>query len=94
MSKIINLQVYWQTHCDQKYLVIKKADKEYVNPQATIRSLALDIEDNFLPKEKDALVNINCSPDFEISIRYGKNPKHNQALSEEEEVQLFKELHD
>ena len=91
--KYENLLVFKTEHGSAINFVLKKEDGSDLAQEGTIPGIARAIR-QFMERTKgNPTVNIDCSPDCEISVSYGKNPIYNQSLSEDEELELYKELH-
>ena len=92
MSKNITIKVFKQTRSGAIKFVIERDEKEIFSG-IKIEHVATAIKNSGSLRKEGENILIDCAPDVEIVLPYGKNPIHNEALSEEEEKLLFKELH-
>ncbi|MBP6904650.1 MAG: hypothetical protein KBB91_01150 [Candidatus Pacebacteria bacterium] len=92
MKKTIEINVFKSTNNNQISFIVEKDGKAlYWNNSISV--VGETIKNSPTLNKEDTELRIDCSPDYEITRKYGKNPSHNEALSEEEEKQLFEKLH-
>ena len=89
-QKNFEILVFKQTHQEKTRFVIEKKGETYCEKEH-LSEIAEVIKSNAFQVKGTRLL-IDCSPEYEIYMSFGKDPIHNEALTEEEEKELFRLL--
>jgi len=88
----IDLLVCKQINCGKTVFVLYRDDRK-IYDNGSLDWIAHAIKNSPSLQKKNSELLIRCSPSIAIIVPFGKSPIYNQALSEDEEEQLFSLLH-